>query len=269
LNLSISSIFLKVENIMIYMIEAICLGIFMVVATLTTTALQLPTSPLHQAIEAPLLRRLLIGIVIGITAITIIYSPWGKRSGAHLNPAVTLTFWRLKKIRTTDAAIYILAQCLGGICGIWVVGLLIGETIANPAINYIVTVPGSAGELAAFGAEFLLSFGLMTLVLQVSNRPQISQLTGLFSGILLAIYITVEAPLSGMSMNPARTLASALPAGVWHGFWIYLIAPPLGMQLAAEIYLRFGKTKTQIQICSKLCPNNSTECISPICCQKC
>jgi aquaporin Z len=146
LNLSISRIFFKVENIMVYMIEAICLGIFMVVATLTTTALQLPASPLHQAIEAPLLRRLLIGIVIGITAITIIYSPWGKRSGAHLNPAVTLTFWRLKKIRTTDAAIYILAQCLGGICGIWVVGLLIGETISNPAINYIVTVLDATGS---------------------------------------------------------------------------------------------------------------------------
>jgi aquaporin Z len=70
-------------------------------------------------------------------------------------------------------------------------------------------------------------------------------------------------------MNPARTLASALPAGVWNGFWIYCIAPPLGMQLAADIYLRSGEKKTQRQICSKLCPNNSTECISPICCQKC
>ena len=252
---------------MVYAIEAICLGIFMVVATLATTALQLPASSLHQAIADPLIRRLLIGIVIGMTAISIIYSPWGKRSGAHLNPAVTLTFWRLKKIRTIDAGFYILAQYLGAISGVWVAGLLIGRSIADPAINYIVTVPGMAGELAAFGAEFLLSLGLMTLVLQVSNRPQISQLTGLFSGILLATYITFAAPLSGMSMNPARTFASALPAGVWHGFWIYCIAPPLGMQLAAEVYLRFGKKKTQMQICSKLCPNNTTDCISPICCQ--
>jgi aquaporin Z len=254
-------------NVMVYAIEALCLGIFMVVATLATTAFQLPASPLHQAIGDPLLRRLLIGIVIGVTAIAIIYSPWGKRSGAHLNPAVTLMFWRLKKIRTIDASFYILFQYLGGIGGIWVAGLLIGKTIADPAINYIVTVPGMSGELGAFGAEFLLSFGLMTLVLQVSNRPHLSQLTGLFSGILIAIYITVAAPLSGMSMNPARSLASALPAGVWDGFWIYCIAPPLGMLVAAEIYLRTGKKKVQSQICSKLCPNHTTDCISPICCQ--
>jgi aquaporin Z len=258
-----------IKNVMVYAIEAICLGIFMVVATLATTALELPTSPLNQAITDPLFRRLLIGIAMGLTAISIIYSPWGKRSGAHLNPAVTLTFWRLKKIRTIDAGFYILAQCLGGICGIWVAGLLIGRSIADPAINYIVTVPGIAGELGAFAAEFIISFGLMTLVLQVSNRPHLSQLTGLFCGILIAVYITFTAPFSGMSMNPARSLASALPAHVWYGFWIYCIAPPLGMQVAAAVYLGSGRRKTQSQICSKLCPNNTTECISPICCQKC
>jgi aquaporin Z len=117
---------------MVYAIEALCLGIFMVVATLTTTAFQLPASPIHQTIADPLLRRSFIGIVIGITAISIIYSPW----------AVTLTFWRLKKIRTIDAVFYILSQYLGSICGIWIAGLLLCKTIADPAINYIVTVPG-------------------------------------------------------------------------------------------------------------------------------
>jgi aquaporin Z len=264
-----------VKNIIIYAIEALCLGIFMVVATLATAAMlckshfvnELPTSPIYQAIADPLLRRLLIGIVVGMTAISIIYSPWGKRSGAHLNPAVTLTFWRLKKLRTIDTVFYILSQCLGGICGMWIAGLLLGKTIADPAINYIVTVPGVAGKSIAFGAEFLLSLGLMTLVLQVSNRPRLSQLTGVFSGILVATYITLEAPLSGMSINPARSLASALPAGIWNGFWIYCIAPPLGMLLAAEIYFRNGKKKTKRQICCKLCPNDTTDCISPICCQ--
>ena len=212
------------RNFTVYAIEALCLGIFMVVVTLTTAAIELPASPIYQAIADPLLRRFLIGIIVGMTAISIIYSPWGNRSGAQLNPAVTLTFWRLQKIHTIDAVFYILSQCLGGIGGIWIAGLLLGKTIADPAINYIVTVPGTAGELAAFGTEFLLSFGLMTLVLQVSNRPQISQLTGLFCGVLLAVYITFAAPISGMSMNPARSLASALPAGIWSGFWIYCIA---------------------------------------------
>jgi aquaporin Z len=256
-------------NIIEYGIEALCLGIFMVMATLATAVFELPSSPIHQLIPDPLFRRFLIGLAMGLTAIAIIYSPLGKRSGAHINPAVTLTFWRLKKIRTVDAGFYILAQCLGAVFGIWVAGLLIGMAIADPAVNYIVTVPGMAGEWGAFAAEFLLSFGLMTLVLQVSNRSNISQLTGLFCGILVAIYITIEAPISGMSINPARSLGSALPAQVWQGFWIYCVAPPLGMLLAAELYIRMGKKKSRSEICGKLCPNSDTPCLSPVCCQKC
>lgn len=256
-------------NIIEYAIEALCLGIFMVIATLATVLFELPSSPFHQWISDPIFRRFLIGVAMGLTAISIIYSPWGKRSGAHINPAVTLTFWRLKKIRTLDAAFYILAQCIGAVLGIWVAGLLIGIAIADPTINYIVTVPQPNGEFIAFWAEFVLSCGLMTLILQVSNRTNLSQFTGLFCGILVAIYITIEAPISGMSINPARSLGSALPAQVWHGFWIYCVAPPLGMLLAAELYLRRSKQKSRTEICGKLCPNSSTPCLSPICCQKC
>jgi len=256
-------------NIIEYAIEALCLGIFMVMATLATAIFELPTSPIHQAIGDPLFRRFLIGVAMGLTAIAIIYSPWGKRSGAHINPAVTLTFWRLKKIRTIDAIFYACAQCLGAIAGILVARILIGQAIADPTVNYIVTIPGSAGEFWAFLAEFILAMGLMTMVLQVSNRPHLSRFTGLFSGILVALYITIEAPISGMSINPARSLGSALPAQVWQGFWLYCVAPPLGMLLAAELYLRWGAKKSQAQICGKLCPNSSTPCISPICCRSC
>jgi aquaporin Z len=256
-------------NVIEYAIEAFCLGIFMVVATLIVTIFELPSSPIHQAIADPNFRRFLIGVSVGLTAIAIIYSPLGKRSGAHINPAVTLTFWRLKKIRTVDAIFYILAQYTGAISGIWLAGILLGNAIADPAVNYIVTAPRTAGELVAFFAELLLSFGLMTMVLQVSNRPKLSKFTGLFAGMMVAIYITIEAPISGMSMNPARSFGSALPAQVWQGFWLYCVAPPLGMLLASEVYIRFGKRKEQSQICCKLYPNSSTPCISPVCCQNC
>lgn len=251
-----------------YAIEAVGLGIFMISASVMTALLELPTSPLRQAIADPLLRRFLIGIAMGLTAIAIIYSPWGKRSGAHINPAVTLTFWRLQKIQTWDALCYIAAQCIGGWLGLLIAAILMGSAIADPAVNYVVTIPGQQGDLAAFLAEFTISFGLMTLVLNVSNRMQISQYTGICAGILVALYITFEAPISGMSMNPARTLASALPAQIWQSIWLYFTAPPLGMLLAAEIYLRQGKRKRQSQICCKLCPNRETPCISPMCCQQ-
>lgn len=256
-------------NIIEYAIEALCLAIFMALATLVTALFELPTSSVHLAISEPILRRFGIGIAMALILIAIVYSPLGMRSGAHLNPSVTLTFWRLKKIRTLDACFYILAQCLGAISGIWLAGILLGTAIANPSVNYIATVPRFAGELGAFFAEFIISLGMMTLILQVSNNPRISQLTGLFCGLLLVFYITFEAPISGMSMNPARSLGSAIPSQAWHGFWIYCIAPPLGMLLASEIYLKINKRKSRSELCCKLCPNSTTPCISPVCCRMC
>ncbi len=242
-----------------YLMEAAGLGIFMVSAGVFATILEYPASPVHQAIPDPFLRRLLIGIAMGLTAIGIIYSPWGKQSGAHLNPAVTLTFFRLGKIEPWDAGFYALAQCVGGLAGLLLVAAVLGNPIDDPAVNYAVTVPGSEGQSTAFLAELFISFGLMLVVLVVSNRQSLAPWTGLFAGLLVATYITLEAPLSGMSMNPARTFASALPAWLWSGFWIYVTAPPLGMLLAAELYL-WMKGKGGV-ICAKLHHHNDKRCI--------
>ncbi|MEM9163515.1 MAG: aquaporin, partial [Cyanobacteria bacterium P01_F01_bin.4] len=92
-----------------------------------------------------------------------------------------------------------------------------------------------------------------------------SNLTGIFAGILVATFITFEAPLSGMSINPARTFASALPAQEWNGFWIYYLAPPLAMLLATEVYLNVTKRNPR-KLCGKLCPNMETPCICTTCC---
>ncbi len=78
-----------------YLMEAASLGIFMISAGLVTVILEHPASPIWQVIPDPLFRRFVIGVAMGLTAIAIIYSPWGKQSGAHINPAVTLTFFRL------------------------------------------------------------------------------------------------------------------------------------------------------------------------------
>lgn len=242
-----------------YLMEAAGLGIFMISASVFVAILEYPASPIRQAIADPFLRRLLIGIAMGLTAIGIIYSPWGKQSGAHLNPAVTLTFFRLGKIEPWDASFYVLAQCVGGLAGVLLVAALLGSTIADPSVNYAVTVPGSKGPNAAFLAELFISFGLMLVVLVVSNQQSWAPWTGLFAGLLVATYITLEAPLSGMSMNPARSFASALPAWLWRGFWIYVTAPPLGMLLAAEVYLLIKGNSAVI--CAKLHHHNDKRCI--------
>src|SRR5262249_42040723 len=154
-------------------------------------------SPARHAIGDPALRRVLTGIAMGLTAISIVYSPWGKQSGAHLNPSITLTFFRLGKIAFWDALLYIAAQFVGGAAGVMIASSLRGNVAARPTVEYAVTMPGAAGVGAAFAAELMISFLLMTVVLTVSNAPPLARYTGLFAGVLVATYISVEAPLSG------------------------------------------------------------------------
>jgi aquaporin Z len=242
-----------------YLMEAALLGAFMVSACMVTAVLAHPASPVRQALPNEMLRQALGGVAMGLTAIALIYSPWGKQSGAHMNPSVTLTFCRLGKVRPQDCALYALAQFLGAIAGVSAMALLMREVLADPAVRYVVTVPGPAGVGIAFVAELLISLGMMTLVLHVSNHKTLAPHTGLLAGCLVALYITFEAPLSGMSMNPARTFGSAFSAQSWTALWIYFTAPPLGMLLAAELYLR---TKGAARIgCAKLHHQNHRRCI--------
>src|SRR5262245_4173159 len=93
-----------------YLMEAGERGRFRISACFFVVLLEHPASPVHQAIPSPMLRRVLMGLAMGSTAVAIIFSPLGKRSGAHFNPAVTFTFWRLKKVGGADAAAYVLFQ---------------------------------------------------------------------------------------------------------------------------------------------------------------
>jgi len=111
----------------------------------------------------------------------------------------------------------------------------------------------------AFVAELLISLGFMTAVLLMSNVARLAPLTGLAAGALPATYITVETPLSGMSMNPARSLASAVPAAFWMALWVYFTAPVLGMLLAAEGYLHVKGAGAVA--CAKLDHRDGYRCI--------
>jgi len=242
-----------------YLAEALGLGLFMVSACLFGTLLFHPGSMMARVVPDGLTRRLLMGIAMGSTAMALIYSPLGRRSGAHLNPATTLTFWRLGKVAGPDAAWYALAQVLGGLAGMLAAAACLGRALADPSVRYVATVPGPGGLSAAFLAEALITCLLMSVVLTVSNTRRLSTYTGLCAGVLVALYITVESPVSGMSMNPARSLASAVPSGTWDVLWIYCVAPPLGMLLAAELYVRrHGLPRV---FCAKLNHEGEGRCI--------
>lgn len=242
-----------------YAMEAWGLGMFMVSAALFTTLFEYPRSPVHQAFVDADIRRALIGLAMGLTAVGIIYSPWGQQSGAHLNPAVTLTFFRLGKITGIDAALYIVAQFIGGLIGVLFCTAILGMAFVTPPVQYVVTLPGANGVAAAFLAELVISAGMMFTVLLVSNSIRFSRITGLCAGILIALYITFEAPLSGMSMNPARSFASAAPGGIWEHLWLYFTAPVLGMLGGAQLYCLL-KSTAQVR-CAKLDHSPTRRCI--------
>jgi aquaporin Z len=241
-----------------YLMEAAELGFFMISASLFTILLYHPSSPVARAISSEFLRRVLSGLAMGLTLVGIVYSPWGKRSGAHLNPAFTLTFFRLGKVAPWDAVFYVAAQFAGGMLGVLMVVGLAAGLMAHPSVNYVATVPGPAGARAAFIAEAAISFLLVMLVLVITNRsPAVARWTGVVAGFFVAACITFESPLSGMSMNPARTFGSAFIPHLWTSLWIYFTAPLLGMLLAAELFILL---KARVA-CAKYHHQNQFRCI--------
>ncbi|HQR05269.1 MAG TPA: aquaporin [Gemmatales bacterium] len=243
---------MSVGHIREYASEALGLGLFMFSAGVFGTLLESPASELHQSISDPFSRRIVMGLAMGLTAIGLIYSPWGRLSGAHNNPAVTITFWSLGKATSSDALFYIIAQFIGGIVGTFAVGVLFHEKFTEPPVTGVATLPGETGEWIAFLSEILISLFMMGMVLTVSSSRW-SRWTGVGAGILVTSYIIVEAPLSGMSMNPARTLSSAVVSSNYTSLWIYFTAPILGMLSAA---LLFRCLTHQRQHCAKYyhCP---------------
>jgi aquaporin Z len=242
-----------------YLIEAWALGTFMISAGLTATLLGFPGSPLRRLIPDPMLRNVLGGAAMGLTAIALIHSSWGKRSGAHMNPAVTLTFLRLGKTRGWDAIFFIAAQSIGGLLGVLVVAAALGSAFTAAPVSYAATMPGPAGPWIAFIAELTISGALMFVILTLSASARLARFTGVAAGALVALYISFESPLSGMSMNPARTFASAAPGMLWENFWIYLTAPVLGMLGGAQLFL--AVRGAQRLACAKLLHATDARCI--------
>lgn len=212
-------------------IEAWALGTFMISAALCTIALDrwLPLQFISY-------QRLFTGMAMGLTAIGIIYSPWGKFNGVQMNPAFTLTMLWLDKIEKHTAILFVVFQFIGGAIALTLVNLWLHPDLSKAHVNYVMTIPQNQHWLSAFIAEVIISFLLFIMVLYSSNESVTKNYTGIFAGILIMLFITFESPLSGMSMNPARSFASALVANNFQYLWIYFTAPFIGMMSAGQIW---------------------------------
>lgn len=244
-----------------YAMEAALLALFMVSACVSVAIVEHPSSWVRGRVGSAVARRLLIGLAMGATAVMLISSPWGARSGAHMNPATTLAFLTLGRIAPADAAGYVVAQCAGGIAAVWACAIAMPGVVRHPAVGCVVTAPreGRGGRRRAWAAEYAMSTGMMLTGLVLSNSPRWAWATQYAVGLLLAAFITIAAPVSGMSINPARTLASAVPSRVFRAVWIYVTAPVLGMVSAAGAYAATaGPTAVA---CGKLNHAGSHRCI--------
>src|SRR4030095_5804444 len=225
------------KNKIHYLQEALGLALFMISACFFSATIFSENGPWNHFIPGEFLKNILMGLMMGFTALFIFYSRWTAPGGSHINPAVTLTFLRLDKMCRYDAMFYVIFQFIGGAAAVFIMRALMGDILTDPPVRSVVTIPGKAGPWWALITEFMISFITMTMVLFTSHQKRTKQYTRIFSAILVCCWVIVASPLSGFGMNPARSFASALASGIWKSFWIYLFIPFAGMFSAAEFFL--------------------------------
>ena len=195
-------------------------------------------------IPSPGIRRALTGFLFGSVGGSIAVSRIGKVSGAHINPVVSMAFWIRRKLTGRVALRYVIAQLAGGIIGTF--PLLFWGGLARSTQD-AATIPGPLGVLVAAlgetGATFCLIVGLFSFV----GHRSLRRWTPLLFPALYAFLVYWEAPLSGTSTNPARSLGPALVASTWHGWWVYWVGPVMGTILALGV-LTVGKPLTHWHI---------------------
>ena len=189
-------------------------------------------APLADIPLTPPQRRLISGFLFGSVGATIAFSPIGRISGAHINPAMTLAFWLEDKMKWRDASCYVLAQLAGSIAGSAM--LLVWGGI-GASDDWGASVPGDGLPVwMAVAGETTCTFLLILLIFICAARPRTQRYTPLVNPALFAILVWLEGPVSGASANPARSLGPAVIGSVWQGWWIYWLGPVLGAVMAVS-----------------------------------
>ena len=197
-------------------------------------------SPVAAILPDAGMRRLLTGFLFGATGAAIAYSHVGRVSGAHINPVVTLAFYLKGRLSGRDTVGYTLAQFAGAVAGSLPL-LLWGEE--GRSVQFGGTTPGTGYTIwAALGGEIVTTIGLILGLFIFLGHRRLRPCTPLLFPFLYAAMVYLEAPVSGTSTNPARSLGPAVISGVWSGWWIYFIGPLTGMMIGLGLH-RFSWLK--------------------------
>ena len=193
-------------------------------------------SSIAQALPSEGQRRLITGFLFGTTGALIALSAVGKASGAHINPAVTLGFWLFRKLDSRIGLVYVCAQLAGAAVG--ALPLLAWGSMGR-SVAFGATLPGEgyATQTVLLG-EVITTFTLVSLLVVFLGFRQLRPFTPAIFPFLYALMVYLEAPISGTSTNPARSLGPAIVSGQWEGWWIYWVGPLSG-SLAASLACSF------------------------------
>jgi len=208
-----------------------------------TLSITMPTIPLSEA------SALMVGLAFGIGALGAAYS-FGHVSGAHINPAVTVSLALRGKFPWKEVVPYIIAQLIGALCAALLNAGIVRETLAVQASlgatypNKFLSIYGVDTTLAAFVCEIIITFILVLTILSSTEKEAPSGFAGLAIGLILGMNVTIAANISGGSMNPARTFGpqmTLLLLGVsfntaFESAWIYWVSPFIGGCLATLVH---------------------------------
>ena len=187
-------------------------------------------SPIVRVVPSEGMRRLITGFFFGATGALIALSPVGKVSGAHINPVVTLGFRLMGKMQSRLAAGYIVSQFVGATVG--ALPLLLWGSMGR-SVAFGSTLPGQGYSLeVVLLGEVITTFGLVAGLCVFLGFRKLRPFTPWLFPFLYALMVYVEAPISGTSTNPARSLGPSIVSGQWQGWWIYWIGPVIGTFLA-------------------------------------
>jgi aquaporin Z len=178
-------------------------------------------------------RLLLTGVLFAGTASLVTVSPLGRRSGAHLNPAVTFAFWMRRHVHPSDLGGYVLSQCAGGLAGAAAVLGLWGARDARLGVT--APRPG-LGDPAGAGVEALMTGVLVLVLLWMVSAPRRARWTPLVLWLVIAVLVWQGAPWTGTSLNPARSLGPAVVDATYANLWVYLLGPLAGAAAAVVVF---------------------------------
>lgn len=202
-----------------------------------------PGSPVRSWLPGVSGRLLLTGLLFGGTGSVMAVSPWGRRSGAHLNPVVTLAFWLQGKVHRHDLAGYVLAQLAGALVGTAAVVGLWGGTAR--AVRVGATAPGRGlGQLEAAGVEAAMTAALVLMILLMTSSTRTARWTPLGNLLLIAGLVWQVAPYTGTSLNPARSLGPAVLAPLLGPLWVYVAGPVTGALAGCGVFALLRERRT-------------------------